>query len=73
MTKDRKTLVHELEKEILEEEQFLQRIRAQLASQEFLHKAPPEVINEKKQKMLEVKTKILSLQHEVQRLKMEHK
>lgn len=66
-------MVSELEKEMIQEEQFLQRIRAQLSSNDFLGKAPPAVIDEKKQKMLEVKTKIITLQHEIQRLKMEHK
>jgi valyl-tRNA synthetase len=73
VTKDRKTVVSELEKEVIQEEQFLQRIRAQLSSNDFLGKAPPAVVDEKKQKMLEVKTKIVTLQHEIQRLKMEHK
>jgi len=66
-------VVSELEKEMIQEEQFLQRIRAQLSSNDFLGKARPAVIDEKKQKMQEVKTKIVTLQHEIQRLKMEHK
>lgn len=73
VTKDWKATIHDLEKEVLQEEQFLQRIRAQLSSNDFLWKAPPAVIEEKKQKMLEVKTKIVTLQHEIQRLKMDHK
>jgi len=73
VSKDRKTVVSDLEKEMIQEEQFLQRIRAQLSSNDFLGKAPPAVIEEKKQKMQEVKTKIVTLQHEIQRLKMEHK
>jgi len=73
VTKDRRTTVMELEREVVQEEQFLQRIRGQLSSNDFLWKAPPEVVEEKKQKMQEVKTKIITLQHEIQRLKMEHK
>ena len=63
----------ELEKSVAEEEQFLQRMRIQLSSPDFLMKAPPSVVEEKQQKMQEVKNRIVSLQHEIQRLKMEHK
>ncbi len=73
VSKDRKTTVQELEREVVQEEQFLQRIRGQLSSNDFLGKAPPAVVEEKKQKMQEVKMKIVTLQHEIQRLKMEHK
>lgn len=73
VVKDWKAQVQDLEKEIIQEEQFLQRIRAQLSSGDFLDKAPAAVVQEKKEKMQEVKNKILLLQHEVQRLKMEHK
>ena len=71
--KDRKTQLAELEKSALEEEQFLQRLRIALSSPDFLGKAPPEVIAEKKQKMEEVKANIFALHHEIQRIKMEHK
>jgi len=73
VVKDRKAQLQDLEKEIVQEEQFLQRLRAQLSSSDFLDKAPAAVVQEKKEKMQEVKNKILLLQHEVQRLKMEHK
>lgn len=73
VVKDRKAQLQDLEKEIVQEEQFLQRLRAQLSSSDFLDKAPVAVVHEKKEKMQEVKNKILLLQHEVQRLKMEHK
>lgn len=71
--KDRKSQLHELEKKVEEEEQFLQRMRVTIASTDFLDKAPPKVVEEKKQKMDEVRQRIGALQHEIQRIKMEHK
>lgn len=58
-TKDRKTHLSELEKTIHEEEQFLQRLRLTISSTDFLSKAPHEVVQEKKQKIEEVKSKIV--------------
>lgn len=70
---NRKERLQELEKMIKEEEAFLQRLRSMLASSSFTLNAPPEVVDEKKTKMQEVKQKITQLTLEVNKLKMMHK
>lgn len=69
-TVDKKQKLEDLEKQIVDEEQFLQRTRMMLTNDDFTKKAPPEVIEEKKQKMQEVKQRITQLQVEIQKLKM---
>jgi valyl-tRNA synthetase len=61
-----------LEKQLNDEEQFLQRMRSAITSPEFLSKAPSSVIEDRKAKMLEVKQKITQLQYELQKIKSEH-
>lgn len=61
-----------LEKQLLDEEQYLQRMRAAMVSPDFLAKAPPHVVEERKIKMQEVKTKINQLQFEIQKLRSDH-
>ena len=62
-----------LEKQISQEQQFLQSLRRTFASDEFVRKAPPEVIEAKRKKMEEVKNKIVKLEFEINKIKMEHK
>ncbi len=64
------TLIKELQDTIREEEAFLQRLRATLTAPWFVDKAPVHVVEEKKQKMQEVKVKISSLEFEINKLKM---
>lgn len=47
-------------------------MRASIASPEFLNKAPAHVVQERKDKMQEVKHKITQLQYEVQKIRAEH-
>jgi valyl-tRNA synthetase len=61
-----------LEKQLSDEEQFLQRMRSIMTSGDFLSKAPPALIEERKAKMNEVKHKITQLQFEIQKVKSEH-
>lgn len=70
---NRREVIMDLEKKVADEEQFLQRIRLSLSSNDFVSKAPPEVVAEKKQKMEEVKSKIAQMQYEINKLRMEHK
>lgn len=63
----------DLEKQIDEEEKFLQRVRASLSSPGFMERAPKEVVDEKKKKMDEVKSKISHLNYEINKIKMNHK
>ena len=56
-----------------EEEQFLQGLRRALTSGDFATKAPAAVVEAKKQKMQEVKSKIIKIEFEINKIKMEHK
>ena len=71
-TIDWKEILHGLEKQASEEEGFLQRMRTIISSAEFLDKAPPHVVEERKVKMQEVKQKINQLHAEIQKLKSQH-
>jgi valyl-tRNA synthetase len=70
---NRKDRLAELEKMVVEEEQFLQRMRSMLTNASFTSNAPPAVIEEKKAKMQEVKQKITQMTMEISKLKMLHK
>jgi len=70
---DWREVLKDLEKQVNEEEQFLQRVRSSLASPGFLERAPKEVVDEKKKKMEEVKSKISHLNYEINKIKMNHK
>lgn len=61
-----------LEKQLLDEEQFLQRMRSTIISPEFLSKAPPQVVADRKEKIQEVKNKITQIQLEIQKIKSQH-
>ncbi|USN54544.1 MAG: hypothetical protein H6765_08575 [Candidatus Peribacteria bacterium] len=60
----------DLERQVAEEEQFLQRMR-NMFSGDFSLKAPPEVVQKKKKKMEEVKSRIAKMQYEINKIKME--
>lgn len=70
---DWKQKLVDLEKQVEEEENFLQRTRAMLTNDDFAKKASTEVVEEKKQKMQEVKQRIIQIQLEIQRIKMQKK
>ena len=58
-----------LEKEIKQEKQFMNTIRAVLTKPWFTEQAPQNIVESKKQKMAEVKEKILKLEYELTKLK----
>ncbi len=65
--------LHELEKKLKEEEQFLQWIRKLLASEWFRQKASPEVVRVKEKKKEEVEEKILKIKEEIAAIKLKMK
>jgi valyl-tRNA synthetase len=71
--RDWKETLVDLEKQVANEEQFLQRLRMTLASNDFSAKAPEKVVKAKKKKMKEVKTRIAQLELEIQKIKVEKK
>lgn len=62
----------QLEQELAQEQQFLQRLRSMFVG-DFESKAPPKVVKEKKKKMKEMKTKVASLETQIRKLRMEVK
>ena len=66
-------VLRELEQQKVEEEQFLQRIRSTLTAPWFAEKAPAKVVEEKKKKMEEVKSKIAQIDYEINKRKMKNK
>jgi valyl-tRNA synthetase len=63
----------DLEKQVDNEHQFLQRLRTTLSSGNFAQKAPEHIIKEKKDKMQQVKSRIAQLEFEINKIKMEKK
>jgi valyl-tRNA synthetase len=70
---NRKETLQDLEKQVTEEHQFLQRLRTTLTSPSFAAKAPENVVKEKKKKMKQVKSRIAQLEFEINKIKMERK
>lgn len=60
----------QLQQQVRTEEQFLQNLRNVITAPWFLDRAPENVVQEKQQKMEEVKAKILALNHEINKLKL---
>ena len=65
--------LHELERKLEEEEQFLQWIRKLLSSENFRSKASPEIIKQKEEKKEEVEQKIVKLKEEIALIKLKLK
>lgn len=65
--------IKQLQNQLESEKQFLQNIRNLLASPWFMDKAPENVVEEKTKKMEEVKLKILKIETEINKIKMERK
>ncbi len=63
----------QLEKELSEEKQFLQNLRNMLATPWFLDNAPQKVVDDKQEKMENVKERITKLEYEINKLKMNKK
>jgi valyl-tRNA synthetase len=70
---NRRETLQDLENQVDDEQQFLQRLRTTLSSGDFARKAPEHVVNEKKEKMQQVKSKIAQLEFEINKIKMEKK
>jgi len=70
---DYKQKLHELEKLLEQEEQFLQWIRKLLASEGFRKGANPKVVEMKEKKKEEVENKILAIKEEISKIKMKLK
>ncbi len=67
---NKKELLIELEKQLSQEQQFLQNLRTILTG-DFASKAPPKVVEQKKLKLDEMKAKVANIEGEIRRLKME--
>ena len=68
---DWKSVLKEYESQKAEEEQFLSRLT--LSSPWFVDNAPAHVLEDKKNKMQEVKATIAKIDVEIQKIKMKHK
>lgn len=62
--------LRKLEQELKDKEEYLQNIRTLLSNNNFLSNANKEVIKQKNQKATEIKTVIISLEHEIKKIKM---
>jgi valyl-tRNA synthetase len=69
---NKKELLQDLELQLAQEQQFLQTLR-NLFTWDFASRAPSNVVEEKKLKMDEMKTKVANIEGEIRRLKMEVK
>ncbi len=67
---DYRIKLEELNKQLKDEEQFLNGVRKLLSSPGFVEKAKPEVIAKKKEKKKEVEDKMLKIQEEISKIKM---
>ncbi len=68
---DKKTQLASLEKQLADEESFMQSLRNMLSNASFSTSAPANVVAEKQQKLDEVKQKIMKLKLDIAKLKME--
>ncbi len=69
---NKKELLIDLEKQLAQEQQFLQTLRG-LFTWDFAERAPADVVKEKKVKLDEMKSKVAWLEWEIRRLRMEVK
>jgi valyl-tRNA synthetase len=60
-----------LEKQLIEEERFMQGLRTMLSNASFAGSAPANVIEEKQKKLDEVKQKIAKIKLDIAKLRME--
>lgn len=68
---DKKTQLANVEKQLIDEEHYMQGLRNMLTNPSFSSSAPSHVIEEKQKKLDEVKQKITMLKLEIAKLKME--
>ncbi len=68
----RKEKLEELERDLKQQEQYLQTLRSVMSAPWFMEKAPQHIIDERTTKMEEVKIRITKLQHEINKIKMNH-
>ncbi|MEI7477126.1 MAG: hypothetical protein WCJ81_00865 [bacterium] len=68
---NKKDLLAQCEKQLIEEENFMQGLRSMLANASFSSNASPVVIEEKQKKLDEVKLKIAKLKLDIAKLKVQ--
>lgn len=68
---DKKTQLANLEKQLIDEEHYMQGLRNMLTNPSFSSSAPANVVEEKQKKLDEVKQKITMMKLEIAKLKME--
>lgn len=68
---NKKDMLIQFEKQLVEEEHFMQSMRTMLGNPSFASSAPVHVIEEKQKKLDEVKQKIMKLKLDIAKLKME--
>lgn len=66
---DKKTMLAQLEKQLSDEESYMQSLRNMIANPSFTSSAPSHVMEEKQKKLDEVKQKITKLKLEIAKLK----
>lgn len=68
---NKKEMLAQLEKQLIEEERFMQGLRTMLGNSSFAGSAPATVVAEKQKKLDEVKAKIASIKLDIAKLKMD--
>jgi valyl-tRNA synthetase len=68
---NKKDLLVQLEKQLIEEEHFMQWLRTMLSNASFASNASPKIIEEKQWKLDEVKQKITKIKLDIAKLRME--
>jgi len=68
---NKKDTLIQFEKQLVEEEYFMQGLRTMLSNAAFAGSAPSNVIEEKQKKLDEVKQKIMKLKIDIAKLKMD--
>lgn len=68
---DKKTQLVTLEKQLVEEENYMQSLRSMIANPSFSSSAPAHVMEEKQKKLDEVKQKITKLKLDIAKLKID--
>lgn len=63
----------DLENQVEQEKQYLQNIRTILTNPWFVNQAPPKIVEERRKTMEEIKSRITTIEHEINRIKMEKK
>ena len=68
---NKKEVLAQLEKQLVEEERFMQGLKTMLANPSFATNATGKIVEEKQQKLAEVKMKVTKLKLDIAKLKMD--